>query len=129
MITRSKEGNRALAADLRRRGFNPIPVDTISFLAPRNWSAIDASLKDLGSYDWLVFTSATGVEFFARRMKKLSLKLPRGAPPSFAAVGKGTAARSPRWERYGLHAVELPHPETRRGTARQLGTEGAPAPG
>jgi len=91
VITRSKRGNRALAADLRRRGLNPISVDAISFLAPRSWSAIDASLKDLGSYDWLVFTSATGVEFFARRMKKLSLELPRDAPPSFAAVGKGTA--------------------------------------
>jgi uroporphyrinogen-III synthase len=91
VITRSKKGNAELAADLRQRGFNPITVDTMSFLPPKSWSGIDASLKVLRSYDWVVFTSVTGVEFFARRMDELSLELPRGAPPSFAAVGKSTA--------------------------------------
>ncbi|MGD0637424.1 MAG: uroporphyrinogen-III synthase [Nitrososphaerales archaeon] len=91
VITRSKKGNDELAADLRRRGFNPIAVDTISFLPPESWSGVDASLKVLGSYDWVVFTSVTGVEFFARRIEELSIEMPRSVPPSFAAVGKGTA--------------------------------------
>ncbi len=91
VITRSKKGNAELASDLRQRGFNPIPVDTISFLPPKTWSGIDASLKAIGSYDWVVFTSVTGVEFFAQRMDELSFDMPKGAPPNFAAVGKSTA--------------------------------------
>jgi uroporphyrinogen-III synthase len=38
----------------------------------------------------VVFTSATGVGFFARRMKKLSLQMPWKGNPSVAAVGAGT---------------------------------------
>ncbi len=91
VITRSKKGNAELAANLRQRGFNPIAVDTISFLPPKSWTGIDASLRALRSYDWVVFTSVTGVEVFAQRMDELSLELPRGERPSFAAVGKSTA--------------------------------------
>jgi uroporphyrinogen III methyltransferase/synthase len=91
LITRSKKGNIELAMKLRRRGFNPISVDTISLLPPKDWSSIDEGLKNLHSYHWLVFTSVTGVEFFARRMKKLSLNIPWEGLPSVAAIGKSTA--------------------------------------
>jgi uroporphyrinogen-III synthase len=91
VITRSREGNVQLARDLRDRGFNPIPVETISFLPPEDWSSIDSGLRDLGSYDWLMFTSATGVEYFARRMAELSLGVLWKGRPKVAAVGKGTA--------------------------------------
>lgn len=91
VITRSKEGNIELGKRLRRRGFNPISVDTISLLPPKDWSSIDEGLKDLHSYHWLVFTSVTGVEFFARRMKRLSLQIPWDGLPSVAAIGESTA--------------------------------------
>jgi uroporphyrinogen-III synthase len=91
VITRSSEGNTQLARQLQDRGFNPIPVETITFLPPDDWSSIDGSLRDLGSYEWLVFTSATGAESFARRMAELSLRVPWEGPPRVAAVGKGTA--------------------------------------
>jgi uroporphyrinogen III methyltransferase/synthase len=90
VITRSRKGNIELATELRRRGFIPVSVDTISFLPPKNLPSLDACLKDLHSYHWVVFTSATGVGFFARRMKKLSLEMPWKGPPSVAAVGAGT---------------------------------------
>lgn len=91
VITRSKKGNSELAVELRRRGFKPISVDTISLQPPEDWSSIDMALKDFHSYHWLVFTSVTGVEFFARRMKRLARKVPWKGPPSVAAIGKSTA--------------------------------------
>jgi uroporphyrinogen-III synthase len=91
VITRSKKGNMELGKRLRRLGFKPIAVDTISLLPPKDWSLVDEALKELHSYDWLVFTSVTGVEFFGLRMKKLSLQVPWEGRPSVAAIGESTA--------------------------------------
>jgi uroporphyrinogen-III synthase len=91
VITRSKEGNEELAVRLKRAGFNPISVNTISLSPPKDWSGVDGLLRRLHSFDWLVFTSAVGVEYFDKRMKALSLQLPWHGKPLVAAVGERTA--------------------------------------
>jgi uroporphyrinogen III methyltransferase/synthase len=91
VITRSREGNLDLAKRLRARGFESVPVDTLAFFPPKDWFIIDNCLNRLNSYDWLVFTSATGANFLAQRMKKLSLKVPWRGRPRVAAVGERTA--------------------------------------
>jgi uroporphyrinogen-III synthase len=93
VITRSKEGNEELSLNLRRAGFEPIPVDTISFSRPEDLSEVDEVLKSLHTFDWLVFTSAVGVGYFADRMKELSIPLPRRGKPMFASVGARTGER------------------------------------
>ncbi len=90
-ITRSKEGNEELSRRLKRAGFNPISVNAISLSPPKDWFTVDGLLRCLHSFDWLVFTSATGVEYFAKRMKALSLQLPWLGKPLVAAVGEHTA--------------------------------------
>ena len=92
VITRSRRGNAELAKTLRGLGFDPVPVETIEFLPPEDWSLVDASLARLGKFDWLLFTSPTGVEFFAQRMRALSLPLPWSGKPEVAAVGEKTSA-------------------------------------
>jgi uroporphyrinogen-III synthase len=92
VITRSSKGNAELASSIRAIGLEPIPVDTIEFLPPEDWSGVDASLVRLAEFDWLLFTSPTGVEFFARRMKALSLPVPWSGSPEVAAVGEKTSA-------------------------------------
>src|SRR5208283_2758856 len=47
----------------------------------------------LDSFDWLVFTSAIGVEFFAERMRALSLRLDWRGNPLVASVGRRTAEK------------------------------------
>jgi uroporphyrinogen-III synthase len=91
VITRSSKGNAALARSLRALGFEPVPIDTIEFLPPEDWSRVDSSLKRLGEFDWLLFTSPTGAEFFAQRMKALSLAVPWSGKPEVAAVGGKTS--------------------------------------
>lgn len=92
VITRSKEGNAELAEALKTIGLEPVSVDTIEFLPPEDWSQVDAFLTKLGEFDWLLFTSTTGVEFFVRRMKTMSLQLPWRGRPEAAAVGEKTGA-------------------------------------
>lgn len=91
MITRSKEGNDELAERLNAMGFEPISIDTLAFLPPLDWSPVDEALKSLSNFDWVVFTSATGVKFFVERMKALRLPLPWNGKPRVAAVGERTS--------------------------------------
>jgi len=90
VITRSREGNEDLARRLGEMGFEEVAVDTMSFSPPHDWSGVDGSLKRLGDFDWLVFTSSTGVEFFANRASALSMQMPWRGKPAVAAVGEKT---------------------------------------
>jgi uroporphyrinogen-III synthase len=92
VVTRSRKGNAGLAKSLKALGFEPIEMDTIEFLPPEDWSRVDASLKYLRRFDWVLFTSATGAEFFAERMRVLGLALSWRGRPAVAAVGEKTSA-------------------------------------
>jgi uroporphyrinogen-III synthase len=93
ILTRSREGNAQLSSLAKSRGFDPVSVPTIDLLPPRDWSSIDASLRDLQRYDWLVFTSANGVAMFNQRIEDLGLKHDWSGKPEVAAVGEGTARK------------------------------------
>ncbi|HUI01314.1 MAG TPA: uroporphyrinogen-III synthase [Nitrososphaerales archaeon] len=90
-ITRSGKGNLELSTKLKALGYEPIPVETMEFLPPEDWSAVDGHLGRLSEFDWLVFTSATGAECFVSRLRSLSIALPppRGRP-AVAVVGAKT---------------------------------------
>lgn len=105
VITRSKEGNYELARRLRLVGLDPIAVDTISLAPPTDWKNVDYALRNLRSFDWVVFTSSSGAEYFGRRMKSLSLKVPWQGRPRVAAVGKQTATAL---SRLGIEADFVP---------------------
>jgi uroporphyrinogen-III synthase len=66
----------------------PVLVPAIEIAPPESWCGLDAALTALGSYDWVVFTSANAVESFAARARRLGL----GANPKrVAVVGPATA--------------------------------------
>lgn len=117
VITRSSKGNAELARSLKAVGFEPIQVDTIEFLPPEDWSSVDASLKRLGEFDWLLLTSPTGVEFFAQRMKALSLAMPWDGRPEVAAVGEKTRAAL---QEEGINVSFVPSEYLTRALAEQL---------
>jgi uroporphyrinogen-III synthase len=117
VITRSRKGNAELARSLKAVGFEPVPVDTIEFLPPEDWTSVDASLKRLGEFDWLLLTSPTGVEFFAQRMKALSLAMPWDGKPEVAAVGEKTRAAL---QEEGIRVGFVPSEFLTRALAEQL---------
>jgi uroporphyrinogen III methyltransferase/synthase len=117
VITRSKKGNAELARSLKAMGFEPLQIDTIEFLPPEDWSSVDASLKRLREFDWLLLTSPTGAEFFAQRMKALSLAMPWDGKPEVAAVGEKTGASL---QRKGIRVGFVPSTFLTRALAEQL---------
>jgi uroporphyrinogen-III synthase len=87
LITRTRHQASDLAAQLEALGATPILIPTIEIVPPASFSALDAALTCLGTYDWLVFTSPNAVEAFHRRAQFLHLtQLPR----HIAAIGPAT---------------------------------------
>jgi uroporphyrinogen III methyltransferase/synthase len=75
----------------------------VRFLDPEEPRDIDRAIALLGEFDWLVFTSANAVRFFAKRCRSLGRSLerslgrslgrrPSAEGPRIAAVGSATRA-------------------------------------
>ena len=71
LVGRARHQAGALSAELRKRGAQVIEVPFIEIREPKSFHPLDAALKNLGSYDWLILTSVNGVESTWDRMRKI----------------------------------------------------------
>ena len=72
--TRTQEQAGTFSSQLSALGAIPVEFPTIHIVAPDDWEPLDNALKRLCEadwYDWLVFTSANGVQIFFERLIKL----------------------------------------------------------
>jgi uroporphyrinogen III methyltransferase / synthase len=74
-------------------GAEAIEFPTIETVPPDSYAALDAAIGKLDRFDWIVFTSATGVEAFIARLKHLNRDVREIGKASIAAIGPATAAR------------------------------------
>jgi len=88
LITRARGQASTLADQLAALGATPILIPTIELASPESFAAMDDALARLGSFDWLVFTSANAVEALAARSRELGFD-PK--PNRVAAIGPATA--------------------------------------
>jgi uroporphyrinogen-III synthase len=73
LVGRAKHQAGTLSAELRERGADVIEIPFIEIRRPKSFKPLDAALKNLGSYDWLILTSVNGVEAMWARLEKLNL--------------------------------------------------------
>jgi uroporphyrinogen-III synthase len=88
LITRTRQQASELARALEADGAVPILIPTIELAPPASFCALDAGLASLRSFDWLIFTSANAVEYFASRAQALGILL---SSNKIAAIGPATA--------------------------------------
>jgi uroporphyrinogen III methyltransferase/synthase len=72
---------------------------------PADWSAADAAIGELSTFEWLVFSSANGVRHFLQRLAHHGLDLRALGNARLAAIGPGTADALAE---YHLHADRQP---------------------
>jgi uroporphyrinogen III methyltransferase/synthase len=102
LVTRAREQAGGAAAMLRERGADPVVVPTIEIHPPSDPSAmIDAVQSMTGRYDWIVLTSANGVDKLWAEIKRQGRDARAFGAAKIAAIGPGTAAAL---ERCGLTA-------------------------
>lgn len=91
LVTRPKGAGEALAERLSSLGASAVAFPTIRIEPLQDFARLDAALGNLDSYDWLVFTSANGVEAAFERLSCLGLPGPEPGRPRVAAIGPATA--------------------------------------
>lgn len=95
VVTRARAQAGELSVALERLGAGVLEFPTIEVRPPEDFGPLDAAIRDLDSFDWLVFTSVNGVEAFVERLEHHGLDLravPRDA--KVAAIGPATAERA-----------------------------------
>jgi uroporphyrinogen III methyltransferase/synthase len=93
MITRAPAQSAEFAAELERYGARVVPCPTIEIVEPECYGPLDEAIGNLFGYDWLVFTSTNGVEFFMRRFEALGRDAGELDDLRVCAIGEATALR------------------------------------
>ncbi len=93
VITRARAQASELVRKLSDLGAACLECPTIRVVPPEDWAPLDAAIDNLGTYDWLVFTSANGVSFFFERLYKKDKDVRALKDVSTAAIGPATAKR------------------------------------
>ncbi|HCG99133.1 MAG TPA: uroporphyrinogen-III C-methyltransferase, partial [Actinobacteria bacterium] len=94
LVTRAKEQAGAFTDLLADLGGQAIEIPTIKIADPDSFDALDRALERLengSGYDWIIFTSANGVEYFIERMKNLDKDIRILAGSKIAVIGPATA--------------------------------------
>ena len=105
LVTRALHQAHDLARRIMDLGGEPLCLPVLELILPQDLTSLDRSLGDLGSYHWVIFTSANGVAFFMKRLQDLGIDI-RSIRGKVAAIGSGTGQALAR---YGLNVAFTPH--------------------
>lgn len=93
VVTRALKQAAEFAAELEGYGARVVACPTIEIVEPESYAELDEAIENLFGYDWIVFTSANGVEFFLRRLAVAGGDVNDLDELRVCAVGSATAER------------------------------------
>jgi uroporphyrinogen-III synthase len=108
IVTRPADRADSLADRLREKGAIAGLYPTIMTGPPDDWDPLDEALGSLAAFDWIVFTSAAGVNATFQRADRTGI-LPALRSVRAAAVGPATASALEAW---GHAAAAVPKTAT-----------------
>jgi uroporphyrinogen III methyltransferase/synthase len=91
IVTRDSAQSSMLAEPLEALGAETLFVPVIEIADPSETSSLDEAVRNLHTYDWLIFTSANGVRHFVESLDRSTADL-RCLRGKLCAVGSATAA-------------------------------------
>src|SRR5450631_3885316 len=91
MVTRAADQAGEFATMLADRGATVLECPTIRIVEPEQWGPLDAALRNLSAYDWLVMTSGNAVRAFFQRLDTLGLDARALGSCRVCALGPKTA--------------------------------------
>ena len=92
LITRSAEQSSKFRDLLQQEGANVLEMPALEITAPSSWADLDRAIANLASFDWLILTSANGVNYFCDRLADQGKDARTLAGIKIAVVGQKTAA-------------------------------------
>lgn len=118
LVTRARNQASKLTEKLERLGARCIEAPAIFIADPSdNFAKLDAAIKEITTYNWLIFTSTNGVDQFFKRLAfhKLDARILHNA--KIATIGEATAKRL---NKYGLCADKVPKVFMAEGIIKSL---------
>lgn len=91
LVTRPRELQSVMSAKLRRQGAEVLELPAIATAAIENNTALEEAFAKLTEYQWIAFTSPTGVRIFFEQMLSCGIDSRKLANVKFAVIGSGTA--------------------------------------
>ena len=93
VVTRDRRGNADFAAKIIQQGGSPIDFTTLEIKPLTQTNKFLQTLSRLPDYDWIIFTSANGVNIFFDRLRDFDKDARVFASAKIAAIGRQTANR------------------------------------
>lgn len=117
VVTRAPHQAEKLVRVLHEKEAVPLIYPCIDIAPPRDTGELDAALRNLIAYDWLVLTSSNTVLAICRRMGALQLEVD-WTQIKIAVVGTSTAASVETL--FGIKADFVPEEQTGKALAETL---------
>jgi uroporphyrinogen-III synthase len=90
LVTRARHQAGQLSEKLRALGAEVVEIPVIAIVPPESYADLDEALRNLSQYQWLIVTSANGVEALRGRMGELGIGVASFGHLKLAAVGSAT---------------------------------------
>ena len=90
LVGRARHQAGSLSTSLRSLGASVIEIPFIEIRKPQSYKPLDDALKSVRNYDWLILTSANGVEAMWERVRKLRITRRDLKHLQIAAIGPAT---------------------------------------
>jgi uroporphyrinogen-III synthase len=90
LVGRAPHQASALSSGLRALGAEILEIPFIEIRQPRSYRPLDAALKNIRNYEWLILTSVNGVDALWGRLKTLRIDQKALQHLNIAAIGPAT---------------------------------------
>lgn len=122
VVTRSREQAGEFVDRLADLGARPILAPSIRIVRLADFTELDDAIDRVGTFDWIVFTSANGVDHFMERFLFQARDVRDLKGPKLCAVGPATAERLAR---FYLQVDAMPAENRSEAVAEAMLAEGA----
>jgi uroporphyrinogen III methyltransferase/synthase len=91
VVTRPRDQAKDFVEALEDAGADVLTCPTIEIVPPKSWQAANRAMRELASFDWIVFTSVNGVRMFFDHLRALGQDVRELHRAKLAGVGPATA--------------------------------------
>jgi uroporphyrinogen III methyltransferase / synthase len=105
VVTRPREQAAELVEALEQLGATVVEAPTVRIVPPEDFEPLDEACAAVGQFNWIVFTSVNGVDYFFQRLHAGPSDARALAGVKLCAIGPGTADRLAR---HGLKVDLMP---------------------
>ncbi|GAB4227865.1 MAG: uroporphyrinogen-III C-methyltransferase [Elainellaceae cyanobacterium] len=92
LVTRAAGQSSQFTTLLEAQGATVLEMPTLEITPPSSWEPLDQAIATLAEFNWLILTSANGVEYFFERLQAQGKDARALAGVKIAVVGRKTAA-------------------------------------